>query len=534
MVDVCLSYNAYRDTMSILADGQPLNNISSLTKYQSQPFLAWCGEILDKLANEVNDEYALTYVGRACESRILAALSGRCRACRSFRPQSPALADPTARRLRKLHQLCMGGLTYTQFTESLIVYSDQDTEMLEGIFKGLFPKLCFCRIRVQYCPLAELGDGRGETLRFVIAGEQEAERIEAAVRGRSEETYVLLLSASSGVASASGRCIVERTTQDALSNLIGQYLELGFLMRILRRALSLITIDEKNPDYPAFAGLDKMEPQTCVRLPGSVETGQSLPIEVYTVPEGYPPAELQYRVSNPDVVQVKENTLCGVGTGEAVIEVYQAGQTVCVNRRRIVAHKRNRIQSMRMTKESLRLCVGDTLRLSVDYAPQDADNVSTIRYRSDDGLIASVIDGVLTARAPGSTTVRASTDDRVAAACSVRIYPRLEGLVVGLAQDELPFQGVTDVSVRRMPEDATLDELIYDVQPPELAVLDRGSMKLAARRAGSGRLVVTDRRRSVRAEVPFSVRPEKTDWGPVLKLLLGAAIVFGVIFMLTR
>ena len=131
MVEVNLLYNAYQNSMKILADGQPLSNISSLTRYQTMPFLTWCGEILPKIAEEVNDEYALTYTGRSCESRVFAALSAQYSVCRSFKPKEPTLADSTTKRLRKLHQLCVSGLAYTQFSETLKVYSDLESEAVQ-------------------------------------------------------------------------------------------------------------------------------------------------------------------------------------------------------------------------------------------------------------------------------------------------------------------------------------------------------------------------------------------------------------------
>lgn len=534
MVEVTLMYNAYQNTMRIMANGQPLNNISALTRYQSMPFLAWCGEILDKLEEEVNDEYALTYVGRACESRILAALSGRCRACRSLRPQSPALADSTTKRLRKLSQLCMSGVNCPQFTELLPVYSDLQAEELDACLKGVLPKLSFCRIRMQQRPLSELSASPMDATRFIIAREPEMGKLPDLARFTAGETYVLLLSGMNEFVSVQGACITEKVTPDALGSVLGQYLELSFFMGVLRRALSLVQIDEKDANYASFAVLDKIEPQTYAQLPSSIETNQSIPIRLYTVPEGYEPAEMFYRISNTDILQIRDNTLHCVGTGEAVVEVYQAGQSVCVSRRRIVAHRRNRITSMSFKQSSIHMAVGDKKKLQVSYEPADADNATQVKYRSDDGLIASAIDGVLTARHPGSTSIVAMTDDKITATCDVRVYPKLEDIQLSLAETALKHQGVTGVTVKRVPENATLDELVFTVDPPELAVFDRAGMKLAARKAGRGVLRVVDERRSVKKEVSFSVAPEKKSLMPVIKIIAGVLIVLGILYVVTR
>lgn len=534
MVDVQLSYNAYQNSMRIYADGQPLNNISSLTKYQSMPFLAWCGEILPKLAQEVNDEYALTYIGRSCESRILAALSAEYSYCRSFRPLSPTLADSTTKRLRKLHQLCISGLSYSQFSETLQVYSDLPEEVLSDFFKGVFPRLCFCKMRTQYNPLSSLSTATTDEIRFVIAYEHDESNILSYSNVRNKETYVLLLSKENSFVGMSDSCIIEKATDDAISTLIHQYLELSFFMSVLRKALSNTSIDEGNVNYPSFSCLDKTEPQTYARLPKMVETGSSVPIQLYTVPEGYPTSQVQYRVSNTDIIQIRNDSLYAAGTGEAIVEVYQAGQSVCIARAKIVAHKRNRITSMRVKPDPLRMCVGDKQKLLIEYEPKDADNTSSIRYRSDDGLVASAIDGIITARKPGRTVIRASTDDNVTASCSVKVYPKLESLSMSLSQTQLAHNGIADVTVKRIPDDATLDELIFSVQPSGIAVFDKHAMKLAARASGTGKLIVMDKRKSVQSEVLFEIKPEGIDMGPMIKVVLGAAIVLGLIYVFTR
>lgn len=532
MVDVNLVYNAYQNSMRILADGQPLNNVSSLTRYQSLPFLAWCGEILPKLANEVNDEYCLTYVGRGCESRILVALSAKYPSCRSLHPQSPTIADSTAKRLRKLNQLCMSGLPYSQFTQPLLVFSDYAKEELESFFKGTFPKMCFCRIRIQYKSLEELAGVEPDDLCFIIAHDANEAKVDQLLNNQNSEAYVLLTSSVSEFIGINGSRVVEKTTPDLLPNVIGQYLELSFLMQVLRKAMSLVSVDEKDINYQSFAALDKIEPQTYAQIPSTIEMGQSLSIKLYTVPEGYTPNAVQYRISNPDIVQIRNNTIVGVGTGEAVVEVYQAGQSVCIGRQRIIAHKRNRITSLHLRTSVLRLCVGDKVKLEADYEPRNADNTATIRYLSDDGLVASAIDGVVTARRPGSTSIRVTTDNRVSDVCRVEVFPKLEDIKLSLSSSEMAFNGIVDVTVKRVPENATLDELVYTIEPPNIAVFDRAGMKLAAREAGPGKLIVRDKRRSVRKEVGFEIKQPPMDKSGLIKFAIGALFVIALLVIL--
>lgn len=535
MVEVNLLYNAYQNSMKILADGQPLNNISSLTRYQTMPFLAWCGEILPKIAEEVNDEYSLIYTGRSCESRVFAALSAKHSVCRSFRPKEPTLSDSTTKRLRRLHQLCVSGLAYTQFTETLNVYSDIDRDELAQMFKDVIPKVCFCRVRIMYRNLDELAENGQESLRFIIAQEKNEEFISNAARALNGETYVLLLSEVNEFVGVQGSCVTEKAMAEALRNVLGQYLELSFYMQLLCKALTMVTADPKDVNYKQLISLDKIEPQTFAELPSSVELNQKLPIKLYTIPEGYEPKQIIYRVSNDEIVHIKNDTLLCTGTGEVIVEVYEAGQSVCIARSRIVAHKRNRITSIRIGQKNLKMCVGDTVRLTASYEPEDADNTNSIAFRSDDGLVASAINGVLTARRPGFTRVSVTTDNGLSDKCEVEVFPKLEKIEMSMSETSLPHNGVANVTVKRVPEDATLDDLVFSVEPAGIAVFDRAGMKLAGRGSGQGRLIVTDKRRSVREEVAFEIKAEKKNYMPtVFKVIGGVLLVAGVIYLLLR
>lgn len=533
MMDVVLTYNAYRSTMRIVVDNQPLNNVSSLTKYQSMPFASWCGEILKQIGREINDDYTLTYVGRACESHVLAMLSTEVQACRGFRTRAPVIGDSTAKRLRKLHQLCTSGLQFQQFTETLVIYTDQEPEMVEPLFRAELPKLCYCRMRLQICPLEELANDIQGRLRYIIADRRETEAIRSVVKNLPGESYAMLLSRENRFCGANG-CVMEEVTPETLKSAVASYLEMGFFIKLLPKAMERVSIDSKNVDYPAFMALDKTEPQTYARLPSSIETGQSISVELYTVPEGYPVDSVQYRVSNTEILEIRDNVIHCIGTGTTVVEVYVAGQSVCISRGQIVAHRRNRITSMTLSSTVLRMAVGDKTRLSVSYLPKDADNVSMIRYRSEDGTIASAIDGVVLARSPGSTRIRVSTENGVGGTCSVEVFPKLERIEASLGSTHLPFNGITSVQVRRVPENATLDPLIFTVYPENIAVFDRSGMNLAARSFGDGRLVITDSRKSVESVLEFTIRPAPAKITDILKILVWAGIVIAVILLIIK
>lgn len=505
MVQVTITYNAFREFMSITADGRPLTSISRLTQFQSAPFRVWCSEILPAVYEEMNDEYSLLYIGRNCESHILGREAAMYGFCKSFQTRLAAIPDTALKRLRKLNTMCMGGLNYQRFTVSLPVYTNLPAAEIEEMFQKCLPKICFCRIVLSVHPLQEWNSANPAKYCFVLLGQPD-ERLSGQIAEYArEETYILSVASVSRFVGVKKMCYLEETTESDVSAVIREYLELGFFADILRRALDNIRIGEGNPQFPEFAVLDKTEPETVAVLPQSIEYGQSLPITLKTVPEGYPAKPVVYRISNDSIIQIKDNKITAVGTGETIVEVYQAGQSVCIASARIVAYRRNRITSLTLEKKELKLCVGDTCRLKFSWQPQDADNVSQVRLQSMDGTIVAVRDGVLQARRAGNTVVMAVTDNDVSARCQVTVYPKLERLDMKLERGHVAAGKMLPVSVQRVPAEAVLDNLVFRVEPSHVGHYDMGLSVIAAENAGKAKLIVTDTRNSVKAEADFTV-----------------------------
>lgn len=505
MVQVTITYNAFREAMGITADGKPLTNVSRLTRFQSAPFRVWCSEIFPAVYEEMNDDYSLLYIGRNCESHILGRAAASYGSCRSFQTKLAAIPDTALKRLRKLNTMCMGGLNYQRFTVSLPVYTNHPAAEAEELFQKCLPKICFCRIALSIHTLQEWNSANPAKYSFVLL-QQPDERLTGQITEYArEETYILSVASANRFLGVEKMCYLEETTKPDLSAVIREYLELGFFVDILRKALAAIQIDGSHPQFPEISALDKVEPETMAILPQSIEYGQSLPVTLKTIPEGYPVKPVIYRISNDSIIQIKDNRITAVGTGETVVEVYQAGQSVRIASAKIVAYRRNRITALSMEKTQLKLCVGDTWRLKFSWQPQDADNVSQVRFQSADGTIAAVRDGVLQARKAGNTIVTAVTDNNVSARCRVTVYPKLERIDVKPERENVAVGKMLPVSVQRIPADAVLDNLVFRVEPPYIGHYDMGLSVIVAENSGKAKLVVTDTRNSVKTEADFTV-----------------------------
>ena len=115
-MDVRLVYQPYAQNMAIFLDQRPIGMVSALSKYQTLPFTDWYADILSALAFEVNDSFHLTYVGRACEYRLLQQLLPHQESCLTIHHEKHQIGDSALLRLKKLSRLVVNGVSCRKFS----------------------------------------------------------------------------------------------------------------------------------------------------------------------------------------------------------------------------------------------------------------------------------------------------------------------------------------------------------------------------------------------------------------------------------
>lgn len=505
MINITTIYNAFSGTLRFLINNRPVPDISRLSQFQKRPFADWCTQIFPIAFDEINDDYVMTYVGRGCEARMLAYYARENNHCRGFLTKIPVIADSALKRLKKLHMLCMNGLMYQKFTKEITVCSDLPQEEVQRLFKQALPRLCYCIFRVSCYPLAACADQKAPF--YALVSEGSGGTVPQIIRECPSECHLIRISDHTGFSGIAEGCFLDDARREDVGMILQEKLEFVLFPEILRKAMRGISLTESHPQYYAFAALDKTEPVTVPAFPLSMEFGQQKPIELRTIPEGYPQDKLSYRVSSEEILTIKDNVINAVGSGEAVVEAYLPGQTVRVAVAHIKVVRRNRITSIKTEPAELELCVGETSRFKYSYQPEDADNSSTIKLASVDGTVASVkANGEVLARKPGSTSIFAETDNHIKGICRVRVYPALEEIKVLLQKDTIRCGEYASVETRRIPEAATLYPLIFRVEPVEIAEYDAGSKIIVTKKPGKAVLCVTDSRRSAETRIPFTVK----------------------------
>lgn len=528
MTEVTIAYNAFLNAMKIHIDGQPIPPISRLTRFQTMPFERWCAEILPAIAEEVNDRFTVTYMGRACESHILSTFVASCAFCAFITVRQPELADSAFTRLKKLSALCQSGVSCEKFSAAAHIYTDSDGERALELVRASLPKLAYCRLVPKVHTLAELSAHPDDSPAFVI-GRADGALPEIRVR---KTVCVLLVGGKTGSVSCKNGVFQETVQPDALGERLKAYLELLMYPHVLKRALASVKVPESSPLHSAVSILDQMEPQTIVTLPRSIELGETAEIRVRTIPERARAEKLIYRISDESVITRSGDGLKAVGTGEAVVEVYAAGQALKLCSGKITAHRRNRIQSLEIQQKSIKLRVGDSYTLDYTYAPGDADNVSSVKLVSSDGTVAAPTHGMtFYARSEGSCRMFLQAE-AVSACTQVKVYPRLESLTLEVEREKVRVGDVVPLKVTRTPESAALEKLSFHVEPAALGIYDVTTHSFYAKGTGKGTITVSDKDGLVKASCGIAVGAKggKGCLGPIA-LAVGAVVAL-VLFII--
>lgn len=518
-MEVRLVYQPYDENMAIFLDEKPIGMVSALSRFQTLPFAQWYSEILQAIAFEVNDSFYLTYVGRSCEYRMLKSLLSGNTGCNGIRHEKPILGDGALLRLKKLSRLVMNGVPCKKATVPLNVYTDMDPDEVEAAVKAVLPKFSFCRLSLSVQSIRELSNGQmQQSIALVKSGiDAVAGRVAGAVslgsgiNGFVKETAVLY-------------------AQEDEASALNELLELVIWPQLLKQTLAGISVPEDSPFFTEIFILDKTEPQCFVSLPKSIELGQSISLQVSTIPRGSYKPQIHCRVSNDTVITYENGSLKAVGTGEAVVEVYESGKITPLCSASVTAFRRNRIQKIQLQPLRLSMCVGETSNIKYNFLPADADNVGALKLLSEDGTIVGIASNEkVVARRPGVCYVFCQAEKVESNVCGITVYPRLEKLSILAENDRIPVNTMTKVQITRTPKDATLDNLDVTVEPAELGTYDIGSGSFFARKAGSGRLIVKSSRNGVEASVPIRVTQERKL---SIKPILIAAAALAVIWLL--
>ncbi|MCD7764117.1 MAG: hypothetical protein LUI14_13175 [Lachnospiraceae bacterium] len=150
--------NPYKRRLKILIDGTAVSVYSNLEKYMDEPFLYWCGRILDEIYEECNrSKFRLHFCSRQEEITVMERIASEYPNCVQFSSNPLVRSTPLQERMKSLSKLLRDNRISgykTSFIHALFVLSD-GLEVLRPELEGLEVKNSYCHVEPDVMSLHE-------------------------------------------------------------------------------------------------------------------------------------------------------------------------------------------------------------------------------------------------------------------------------------------------------------------------------------------------------------------------------------------
>lgn len=184
---------------------------------------------------------------------------------------------------------------------------------------------------------------------------------------------------------------------------------------------------------------------------------------------------ITWKSSNKDVVTVdSKGKVEAVGVGNATITATAAGKSDSV---KITVN--NPLKKITVDPATLTLKKGTSKTLSVKYDPADTTDDKTVTWSSADEKIATVKNGVVTAKATGTTKITATVGTHKAE-CTVTVNAKLTGIKVTPDKVTVEKGQKANLNVTYLPADTTDEKAVtWKSENESVATVDENGVVTA-------------------------------------------------------
>ena len=154
----------------------------------------------------------------------------------------------------------------------------------------------------------------------------------------------------------------------------------------------------------------------------NLDAGASETINVIYTPENATNKNLKWTSSKSAVATVEDGIVKGITAGTAIIVATSDDggyKATCI----VTVVQPVKVKSVSLNRNSIDIISGETETLIAEISPDNATNKNLI-WSSDDKNIASVENGIITAKRVGTTKIKVITEDgQYSSECSVNVLP---------------------------------------------------------------------------------------------------------------
>ena len=216
--------------------------------------------------------------------------------------------------------------------------------------------------------------------------------------------------------------------------------------------------------------------------------GESLTLVATVSPADATDKTITWSTSDAVVAAVENGVVTAVAAGTATITAQAGNQTAtCVV---TVAKATIDVEGITLNESSISLVEGETLTLVATITPDNATD-KTVTWTTSDANVATVENGVVTAKTAGTATITAQAGDKTAT-CVVTVAELVipvEGINLNLTSAALLEEEVITLVATVTPDDATDKTVTWSTSDAAVATVENGVVTAVA--AGTATITAT-------------------------------------------
>lgn len=225
----------------------------------------------------------------------------------------------------------------------------------------------------------------------------------------------------------------------------------------------------------------------------TLEIGDTLNLTATIYPSNATNKSVTWSSSNTSVATVSNGTVTAKSAGTATISVKTNNNktATCSVTVKNPMSQTVAVSSVSLDQTSTTLTVGDTVTLSATVSPSNATDKS-VTWSSSNTLVATVSDGIVTAKAAGTATITVKTSNNKTATCSVTVNEQAvlpTAIYLSKSSLELEEGATANLTVTFLPSNATNKTVEWLVLDTSVATVSDGTVTAVGE--GETTLIVT-------------------------------------------
>ena len=229
-----------------------------------------------------------------------------------------------------------------------------------------------------------------------------------------------------------------------------------------------------------------------------VKVGETVTISVATDPVDYKITDAKWESSDNNIATVTDGVITGKkeGTVEIKVTIGEFSKVCKVNViKKTEETKPVKPTSVKLSKTSMEIYIGNSSTLSATVSPSNADNKS-VTWTSSNTDIATVYNGVVTGKSAGKTTITATNSAGQTATCTVTVSKKpveqpkpvvTTGISLNKTSLTLNVGGTETLSATVLPSNADNKSVTWSSSNNSVVTVSNGSIKAV----GAGSATIT-------------------------------------------